>query len=162
MKVKKVRLGYDAFGKMVTSLCEKVESFYESPKYGNGKLKFIHGIPNGGMAMALHMKHCFGLENVHCCDGTLFSIRNGKPYNLSQEDKKHMLLVDDIADTGETILEFFDKFHMSFMTATLYSKPHTKYFPDFYVTETLDWIVFPWEKFSEIPNREMYEHLGRR
>ena len=24
----------------------------------------------------------------------------------------------------------------------------------------MDWVVFPWEPFEEVPNREMYEHLG--
>lgn len=70
------------------------------------------------------------------------------------EDYKHfnsILVVDDIADTGDT-LEFVTELlkkdlpTATIKTAVLFYKLKSKVKPDYYVEETADWIVFPWEK----------------
>lgn len=70
---------------------------------------------------------------------------------------KRILLFDDVADTGESLL--FVKDYLlaqgasSVSTAALLFKPWSKCEPDFYGDTTDAWIVFPFEK------REMYELL---
>lgn len=63
---------------------------------------------------------------------------------------KSLLLVDDVADTGETIEQVCrllkEKLpNTTIKTATLFYKPKSKMKPDYHVTETTDWIIFPWE-----------------
>jgi uncharacterized protein len=62
---------------------------------------------------------------------------------------KSILLVDDVVDTGKSIVLI--KGHLSRQGVketkllTLYYKPWSVVKPDFYSKETSDWIVFPWE-----------------
>ncbi len=62
---------------------------------------------------------------------------------------KRILLVDDVVDTGKSIVLI--KGHLSRQGVketrllTLYYKPWSVIKPDFYGKETSDWIVFPWE-----------------
>ncbi|MFQ6136659.1 MAG: phosphoribosyltransferase [Candidatus Hydrothermarchaeales archaeon] len=62
---------------------------------------------------------------------------------------KDILLVDDIADTGESLIAAAE--HLKergagdIIVATLVKKPHTKFEPDFCVEETSAWVIFPWE-----------------
>ncbi len=71
----------------------------------------------------------------------------------------NVLIVDDVADTGETLYHL--KTTISEMgvsdiaIATLYVKPWRKVEIDFYAKETDKWIVFPWEI------REVIEDLSK-
>jgi hypoxanthine phosphoribosyltransferase len=59
-----------------------------------------------------------------------------------------VLIVDDLVDSGSTIQTFkayLDQREVKSKTAVLYYKPHSLVRPDFYVEQTEDWIVFPWE-----------------
>jgi hypothetical protein len=62
---------------------------------------------------------------------------------------KKVLLVDDIADTGESLLTAMEHLKergaKSIFVVTLVKKPHSKVVPDLYVKETSAWVVFPWE-----------------
>ncbi len=62
---------------------------------------------------------------------------------------KNVLLVDDIADTGQSL-----RFAQTYLktegaqdqkTATLYTKPQSQLTPDFYEQQTSRWVVFPWD-----------------
>lgn len=62
---------------------------------------------------------------------------------------KHILLVDDIADSGKTFqraIKYLSRFHpASVITAALFYKPHSVFRPDFFVKETSAWILLPHE-----------------
>ncbi len=62
---------------------------------------------------------------------------------------KHVLLVDDVSDTGKTLiraLEYLKDFKpKKITTATMFYKPHSVYKPDFYAQQTSKWILFPYE-----------------
>lgn len=64
------------------------------------------------------------------------------------KDKK-ILLVDDIADTGKTLiravsyLKEFDP--SSITTATMFYKPHCTVVPDYFAQQTEAWILLPFE-----------------
>ena len=62
---------------------------------------------------------------------------------------KHILLVDDIADSGKTFqraIEYLQTFRpASITTAALFYKPHSVFRPDFYAKETSAWILQPHE-----------------
>ncbi len=69
---------------------------------------------------------------------------------------KRTLIVDDIADTGESLLAALDhireKGAEEVRIATLMKKPHSKLTPDFFAEETSAWVIFPWEVQETIKN----------
>jgi uncharacterized protein len=78
---------------------------------------------------------------------------------------KKVLLVDDIADTGEslklaqTYLRQQDALETK--TATLYLKPQSITTPDFYEKRTSAWVAFPWDTKETL--RKIIQHqLGKR
>ena len=64
--------------------------------------------------------------------------------------KEELLIVDDIADTGITLEKLAG---MCKATATIYYKERSTVKPTFYIITTKKWIVFPWERMNETPNR---------
>jgi uncharacterized protein len=72
-----------------------------------------------------------------------------KQITINQVSCKKTLIVDDIADTGESLE--LAKTHLQqqgasqIKTATLFQKPRSKTTPDFYEKQTTNWVVFPWE-----------------
>ncbi len=67
---------------------------------------------------------------------------------------KHILLVDDVADSGKTLkraVSYLKKLApKNITTATMYYKPHSVFRPDFYVDQTDRWIIFPYEETETI------------
>ena len=78
---------------------------------------------------------------------------------------KKVLLVDDIADTGESLK--LAQTHLQtqgtnqIKTATLYQKPQSKTTPDFYEKQTSNWIVFPWDT-KETLRKIIQKNPGKR
>jgi hypothetical protein len=59
------------------------------------------------------------------------------------------LLVDDISDTGDSLIiageHLKHRGYKNPRTATMHMKPWTKHVPDYYVVRTEAWVVYPWE-----------------
>ena len=68
--------------------------------------------------------------------------------------EKHVLVVDDVADTGKTFLRALsylaDFKPRSITTVAMFYKPHSVFKPDFFVAETSKWILFPTEVTESI------------
>lgn len=91
------------------------------------KLKFdnIYGIPRGGLCLAVCLSHYLGVP-------------------LADKIKSNTLIVDDVSDTGETLLKY-RKFNNP--TVAVFCCPKTKFIPDVWIRQKGNkWIVFPWEK----------------
>lgn len=66
----------------------------------------------------------------------------------------HVLLVDDLVDSGVTLFELLQfvprlcESLLSIKTAVIWVKPHSKYHPDFYASKMTEdrWIVQPFEQ----------------
>lgn len=63
---------------------------------------------------------------------------------------KNILLIDDIVDSGQTITFVLQLLKANLpdaiiKTVSLYYKPCSILVPDYFVEQTDDWIVFPWE-----------------
>jgi len=72
---------------------------------------------------------------------------------ISEEIRnKRVLVVDDVADTGESMLVALEHVRErgagEIKTVTIYHKPHSKFKPDFFEETTSHWIVFPWERLE--------------
>lgn len=143
--VQKVHVNYTTFGNLMNRMVEKILSSQHD-------FVAVHGLPRGGSSIAVHLSHFLKLPMVINLTHFKNEFPNGK-----------LLVVDDIIDSGKTFerfLEIAELKHIPFETAVLFYKPHSSYTPDYFIEETIDWIVFPWEPMEEIPNREVYEHLG--
>jgi len=64
----------------------------------------------------------------------------------------NVLVVDDVADTGESLKVAVEHLDVcgakATKTATLYYKPQSIFKPDFYIIQTEQWIIFPWERLE--------------
>jgi len=64
----------------------------------------------------------------------------------------NVLVVDDVADTGESLKVAVDHLDVcgakSIKTATLYYKPQSCLKPDFFIIQTEQWVIFPWERLE--------------
>ncbi len=138
--MKKIIITYQMFDHMMDNLVEQIEF---SKLYT--KVKYVYGPPRGGLPIAVHLAHQLDLEFV-----TTHEINE----KLSINELKKVLIVDDVADTGKTLLEIKNSHNINFITATLHYKPRSIVKPDFYVEKTTYWCCYPWEKLNEIPNRE--------
>jgi len=132
--MKKKFITYLEYGRLVGQLVGLIEKQEKILKQVN----FICGIPRGGYPIAIHLAHYLKKHFLEF-------------YNLDPKDEQHTLLVDDIADTGETLKQYSTWDILG--TATLFYKERSVVKPDFFVEVTDKWIVFPWERDDEIPNR---------
>jgi hypoxanthine phosphoribosyltransferase len=88
-----------------------------------------------------------------------------QPVSVSVRGKR-VLVVDDVADTGESLrlvrahLEEQDATEVKI--ATIYYKPWSVVIPDYCEKETSSWIVFPWERKETVKKVvEKYKRQGR-
>ena len=84
----------------------------------------VYGIPRGGLCLAVMLSHKLNIP-------------------LLAAPSKNCVVIDDIADTGETLYHYRGK---GYYIATMYYHKQSKVVPDFWYKEkTNEWIVFPWE-----------------
>ncbi len=121
----KIYLSWSDVEDLVEVLCEKIAT-----KIPN--ITHISGLARGGLIPAVLISHKLNLPYT---DKILWS-----------DDKviRNTLLIDDICDSGETLLN-----HEAAITAVLHHKPHTsKFTPTAYAQrfEGDEWIIYPWER----------------
>ncbi len=67
---------------------------------------------------------------------------------------KHILLVDDVSDSGKTLqraVEYLSELNpQKITTMTMYYKPHSIFRPDYFAKQTSKWILFPYENTEMI------------
>jgi hypoxanthine phosphoribosyltransferase len=91
---------------------------------------YISGLPRGGLIPAVMLSHELNIPFI--------------PLSLIESlPTIDILLVDDIADSGET-LEAYRKYN----TAVLHYKMQSEHIPTYYGMEIPNdaWIVYPWEQ----------------
>jgi len=135
----KIIFSYKDYGAELKELIKKIEK-EPSTKY----IDCIYGIPRGGLPIAVHLSHALN-KPLGYSDFNFFTTN----YNI-------ILLVDDISDTGESLIKCINSAtklndHLTIITATLHIKTGTKVIPDYFITEfkPTDWIVYPWERIDE-------------
>jgi len=99
------------------------------------EIDMVTGIPRGGLIPGVYLSHYIGKKYI--------------PYNeainLPQNLRERILVVDDICDSGITLLEAAG---YNFKTSALAFRYSSPYIPDFYSEKITDdrWLVYPWEK----------------
>lgn len=122
------------------------------------KPDYIVGLTRGGLIPAVLMSHKLNIPLIPVSysspngNGSTAKYRN-EPLQPITNDICHttVLVVDDIADTGETlndVCDYYVNLGYTVVTATLYYRTTSKFHPT-YVGYVIDahspWVVFPWE-----------------
>lgn len=136
-----------------SKLCEGLASLVSASGF---RPDAIVGVSRGGLVPARLLSDILGVGELYTIR-VAFYIGPGKaapePKILQplaeRLDGKKVLLVDDVSDTGKSLAAA--KKHVQEMgadvkVATLHFKPHSGFRPDFFVAETVAWIVYPWER----------------
>ena len=138
---------YENFKNDTKTLIEMVDEF--NPQT-------IVGIARGGLTLAHCMAEGLDIREVQTlrtelydstCKRDELSIFNTCKFG----DVKRVIVVDDIADSGETFAAIMshlkEKYSdIEFKSAALFYKKTSIYEPDFWVNEANDWIDFFWER----------------
>lgn len=144
----KLIITWNEFGELLDILCNDIEQ-------SNYKFNYVVAIPRGGLSIGQKISHYFKVP-------LLTNISN----HLVDRKNKY-LVVDDISDTGATLLNFADNFNrrIMFRTAVLHLKVNSRYIPHFVASNpVIDndcWILYPWEDNNCNPVEEQQNHLRR-
>jgi hypoxanthine phosphoribosyltransferase len=100
----------------------------------------IYGVPRGGLCLAVALSHKLKI-------------------NLISEPIKNSLIVDDVYETGFTLNKF--KNIEGAMFFVLFSKIKPIWWNTLNISETKEWIFFPWENTFNI-ERDRKEYRNKR
>jgi uncharacterized protein len=121
----------------------------------------IVGVSRGGLALTRIMSDLLDIQDVmitRCEYYTDIGEKTKKPM-ITQKIQgkisgKKVLVVDDVADSGESMVVIKNylesKRPMEVRVSTIYIKPWCKMTPDYFVSRTDAWIIFPWEYYEAI------------
>ena len=106
---------------------EAVTDIAFNVKNTNKDFKGVYGIPRGGLILAVMLSHKLDL-----------------PLIMSKDElDENSIIIDDIADTGKTLLDFTE--YESYVV-TIHEHEQSLIKPDYSVIDKGDkWIVYPWE-----------------
>ncbi len=120
------------------------------------KPEMIVAVARGGLTLAHAMAEGLDIREVQSIRTELYDFDKKRESicifgECKLFDKKRVLVVDDIADSGETLQAIMQKFKTEnpntvFKTATLFYKKTSVFKPDFHINEAKDWIDFFWER----------------
>ena len=142
-------------------LAKSIKSCRENPSHREFSIRLYRRGIKRGLALTRIMSDLMDIQNV--------MITRCEYYNDIGEKKKkpiitqkiqgnisgrNVLVVDDVADTGESLIVIKSylesKRPSQVKIATVYIKPWCKVLPDYYVSKTDAWIIFPWESYEAI------------
>jgi hypoxanthine phosphoribosyltransferase len=142
-------LTYELFGVAVRELTTQVVASGYRPDW-------IVGIARGGLLLAGAVGYALPLKNIATINVEFYTDVDERreapvvlPPVLDLVDLAHtrVLVVDDVADTGETlemVLELLAPSVEEVRSAVLYEKSRSTVHPDYVWRRTDDWINFPW------------------
>lgn len=114
----------------------------------------ILGIARGGLSMAQLLGEYYDMREVYAINtiGYVGTKKNDSIEVFNIPDLKSaltVLVVDDIVDSGDTLVEVLDALNemypsITFYTASLFYKKTAKITPTWYVKEPKGWIDFFW------------------
>ena len=115
-------------------------------KKNNKKYDLIIGIKNGGIIPAILISRELNINDIE-----FITIRKNKifKFNKFHKDKKYLLIIDEIYDTGKTfsiVNEYFKRFEYDYACLiSRYRIPDNNKIITGKVLNHKRWIVFPWE-----------------
>jgi len=138
---------YEDFRDDTNTLIKEVKPF---------EAEAIIGIARGGLTLAHAVAEGLNIREVQTLRTELYDASCKRESitlfgNCSFNNVKRVLVLDDIADSGETLKEIMNYLEnefkdIEFKSATLFYKSSSCYEPHTWVNEAKNWIEFFWEK----------------
>lgn len=121
--------------------------------------KLIIGIARGGLVPARLLSDFLSLPVASYTVSSYEDLKQKKEEKMlfdvgGRLDGQHVLLVDDVSDTGMTFArakKYLTKLGAEkITTAAIFSKPSSLLPPDIYARETDAWIIFPFDMYENL------------
>ena len=135
---------YEEFRDDLKILTEKIDQHFDA----------ILGIARGGLSMAQLLGEYYDLREVYSINTIGYEDTHKNEsvevFNIPElKLSKKVLIVDDIVDSGDTLVEVLAVLHarypnVTFITASIFYKKTAKITPTWYVKEPKGWIDFFW------------------
>ncbi|WP_258108216.1 phosphoribosyltransferase [Campylobacter lari] len=137
---------YEEFQKEIIPFARKIKEEFNPD--------VLLAIARGGMTLGHFLaegmgnRNLFSLNSIHYEDTQ--KLDTIKIFNIPDlSSYKKVLLVDDIIDSGETMIEIkrvlMEKYpYLELRVASVFYKPSALLIPEFYIKEAKEWIDFFW------------------
>ncbi|GAA0477682.1 phosphoribosyltransferase [Paractinoplanes deccanensis] len=147
-------LTWDDFGRAGRALAQRIADDGWRPD-------LILGVARGGLFAAGSISYALEVKNLHVVNVEFYTgvderlatpVMLGPEPSVADMSGAGILVVDDVADTGETIKlvrDFCAGHAAEVRTAVIYEKPHSIVQCEYVWSRTDKWINFPWS--SEPP-----------
>ena len=142
--MEKYYYSYEDFLVDTKDLTEKIDWKFDS----------IITIARGGMSLAHLLGEYYDIREVYTINTIGYEdttkLESVKVFNIPElNEAKSVLIVDDIVDSGDTLVEVLKVLRQMyptviFKTASLFYKKSARIAPDWYVREADKWIDFFW------------------
>ena len=140
----KIYYSYNEFKDDLKTLTKKIDQEFD----------VIMPIARGGLSMALMLGEYYDIREVYAINTIGYNdtkkLDEVKVFNIPDlVGAKRVLIVDDIVDSGDTLIEVLKVLNKQypdviFYSASLFYKKSAKIAPTWYVKEAKDWIEFFW------------------
>jgi len=142
----KIYYPYEEYKQDLKTLTQKIDQPFDA----------ILGIARGGLSMAQMLGEYYDLREVYTINTIGYEDTEKKDsvevFNIPDlKSAKQILIVDDIVDSGDTLVEVLKVLNekhptVTFLTASLFYKKTAKITPTWYVKEPKGWIEFFWSE----------------
>ncbi|XVU27233.1 phosphoribosyltransferase [Actinoplanes sp. CA-054009] len=146
-------LTWDDFGRAGRALSQQIA--------GDGwRPSLILAVARGGLFAAGSISYALDIKNLHVINVEFYTgvderldtpVMLGPEPSIADMTGANVLIVDDVADTGETIKlvrDFCAAHAAEVRTAVIYEKPHTIVRCEYVWKRTEKWINFPWSSLT--------------
>lgn len=144
--MKKIYYAYDEFRDDLKILTRKIDESFD----------VIIPISRGGLSMGQMLGEFYDIREVYAINTIGYDdtkkLDEVKVFNIpSLKEKQRVLIVDDIVDSGDTLLEVLKVLKAKypntiFKTASIFYKPSAIIKPTWWVKEPQSWIEFFWSE----------------
>ena len=144
--MKKTYYSYQEYKEDLKILTQKIDQPFDA----------ILGIARGGLSMAQMLGEYYSIRDVYAINTIGYEGTEQKAsvevFNIPDlKSSKSVLLVDDIVDSGETLIATLEVLQerypeVTFLTASLFYKKTAKITPKWYIKEPKGWIEFFWSE----------------
>ena len=135
---------YEDFLSDTRSLTQKIDWKFDT----------IIPIARGGLTLAHLLGEYYDIRAVYAINTIGYDdttkLESVKVFNIPElKEAKNVLIVDDIVDSGDTVIEVLSVLRhrypeVTFKVASLFYKKSAKIAPDWYMREAETWIEFFW------------------
>lgn len=137
---------YQEFKEDLKTLTQKIDKPFDT----------ILGVARGGLSMAQMLGEYYNLREVYAINTIGYEDTQKKEsvevFNIPNlKNAKKVLIVDDIVDSGDTLIEVLKELNkkypqITFYTASIFYKKSAKIRPNWFVKEPKGWIDFFWSE----------------